>query len=106
MARQQTETTGDGFAQLGDALSQALRDELEELRGDLASRASAAARGTGLLAASGASGAIAVGAVAALPLMALRRLLPAWLLALAIGGGAAAAAACLARRGLDELATA
>jgi hypothetical protein len=99
-------TTGEAFAQIGEELSLAVRHELDRLREELGTRAAGAAKGTGLLAAAGVTGAVAAGAGTALLLMALRRVLPAWLLATLIGTGAGAASAYLAGRGLKELAVA
>jgi putative superfamily III holin-X len=100
------ESTGDAFAQVGREMADALRREVDQLRSELADRAAAAAKGTGLLAAAGAAGAIAGAALLTIPLIALRRIMPSWLLALAIGGASGGLAAYLAGRGLDELATA
>lgn len=103
-------TTQPSGTAAGDILSQLIRDvgetvrrEVGQVRADAAERAAGGARGAGLLAAAGVSGTIALGAAASLPLIALRRLLPGWAIALLVAGGAGAGAAVLARRGLSEL---
>jgi Putative Actinobacterial Holin-X, holin superfamily III len=99
---------GDGGA--GDVLGKMISDfgetvrrEIEQVRADLAERAAGGAKGAGLLAAAGAAGAVALVATASLPIMALRRVMPGWAIALGFAGGAGALAAVLARRGLAEL---
>ena len=52
----------------------------------------------------GALGLVSVGALGSLPLMALRRVLPAWLLAVGVAGGSAAGAVVLGRAGFGRLA--
>jgi hypothetical protein len=49
-------------------------------------------------------GLVSAGALGSLPLLALRRVVPAWQIALMVAGGAAAGAAALARMGLIRLA--
>jgi hypothetical protein len=80
-----------------------VRREIEQLRSDLADRAAGGAKGAGLLAAAGATGTVAVTAVLSLPLMALRRVMPGWAIAVGLAGGAGALTFVLARRGLGEL---
>lgn len=105
--RARTTQAGDSIAeplvQMIQGVGDTLRREVEQLRAEAAERASGGAKGAGLLAAAGATGAVAVGATAALPLMALRRLLPGWAIATLLAGGAGALTIVLARRGLDEL---
>ncbi len=88
---------------MGEELADSLRREVDDLRAELADRARAAAKGTALLASAGASGSLAVAAVSTLPLLALRRVLPGWLIGLLVAAGASALTTQLARRGLDEL---
>lgn len=104
------ETTGSGDGGMGDILSQlvqgltdTVRREVEDLRSEVADRAAGGARGAALLAGAGATGTVALVAAASLPLMALRRLMPGWMIAVLIAGGAGALTVVLARRGLDEL---
>lgn len=105
--RARTTQSGDSIAeplvQMIQGVGDTLRREVEQLRAEAAERASGGAKGAGLLAAAGATGTVAVGATAALPLMALRRLLPGWAIATLLAGGAGALTIVLARRGLDEL---
>jgi hypothetical protein len=51
----------------------------------------------------GALGLVSVGALGSLPLMALRRVMPAWLLAVLVAGGSATGAAVLGRAGFSRL---
>lgn len=96
-------TGADVFAQMGEELADAMRREVEQVRTELGERLHGAAKGARLLAAAGASGAIAGAAAGTLPLMALRRVVPSWLLAVLVAGGAGALAARFARQGLEEL---
>ena len=84
----------EGANAMGAFLAQKIReagvavsDEIEQLRADAAERAATGAQG----------------AAASLPLMALRRVMPGWAVALLVAGGSGALAAALARRGLDDL---
>jgi len=95
---------------VGDFLAQKVRDlgdklshEVEQLRAEASERASGGARGVGLLAGAGAAGAVGVIALGTLPIMALRRVMPGWAIAVGVAGVAGALTAVLARRGLDEL---
>jgi hypothetical protein len=104
-----TATHTDGTA-AGDFLAQKVRDlgdkvsdEVEHLRIEASERAAEGIKGIQLLAGAGAAGAVAGVALATLPIMALRRVLPGWVVAVGIAGGAGALGAVLARRGLDEL---
>jgi hypothetical protein len=89
--------------QVGQAI-ESVQQELEQLRREGAERAQDAARGAALIGGAGALGLVSVGALGSLPLMALRRILPAWQLALFVAGGSAAAAALLGRAGFSRLA--
>src|SRR5215212_3908423 len=80
-----------------------MRREVEEVRREMADRLHAAAKGGRSLAAAGAFGGIALAAVGTLPLIALRRFLPSWLLAVLIAGGSGALAVRFAQRGLEEI---
>src|SRR4051812_40915947 len=93
----------EAFSTVGDELADAIRREVEQVRAELTARLTRAGKGARLLAVAGAFGGISVAAVGSLPLIALRRIMPAWLLAILIGGGSAAIAARLARDGLNEL---
>ncbi len=95
--------SGDVFGTVGHGIADALRRELDQLRRDVFERMAGAARGGRNLALAGAFGAIAVAALGTLPIIALRRVVPAWLLAVLIGAGSGALAARFAKRGLSEL---
>jgi hypothetical protein len=82
---------------------ESVQQELEQLRQEGAERAQEAARGAALIGGAGALGLVSVGALGSLPLMALRRVLPAWLLALFVAGGGAAGATVLGRAGFSRL---
>lgn len=105
-----SETIGEELAAVVqrevDRVTESLREELERLRQEAAARAGEAARAAGMLGAAGGLGLVAAGAIASLPLMALRRMLPGWAVALLVAGGSAAGAAILAREGLEHLAAA
>jgi hypothetical protein len=81
----------------------ALDEEFDQLRQEAAERAQEAGRGAALVGTAGALGLISAGALGSLPLLALRRVLPAWAIALMVAGGSAAGAAVLARMGLARL---
>jgi ferric-dicitrate binding protein FerR (iron transport regulator) len=87
-------------------VAESLRAEIDRLREEAAAHAQEAARGAGMLGAAGGLGLLSAGALASLPLLALRRLLPGWAVALLVAGGSAAGAALLAREGLVHLAAA
>jgi phage-related tail protein len=87
-------------------VTESLRREIERLREEVAARAQEAARGAGMLGAAGGLGLVSAGALASLPLIALRRILPSWAVALLVAGGSAAGAAVLARAGLEHLSVA
>ncbi|HWC27530.1 MAG TPA: phage holin family protein [Solirubrobacteraceae bacterium] len=95
--------TGDFLAQVVRDLGENVRREVEQLRTEARERAAGGAKGAGLLAAAGAAGTVALAALASLPIMALRRLLPGWAIAVLFAGGAGTATVVLARRGLAEL---
>jgi hypothetical protein len=85
-------------------LVKALDDEFERLTHDAAERAQEAGRGAALIGTAGAFGLIAVAAFGSLPLLALRRIMPAWQIGLIVGTGSAATATVLARMGLSRMA--
>jgi hypothetical protein len=91
------------YQEVGQAI-EAVQQEVEQLRQEGAERAQEAARGAALIGGAGALGLVTVGALGSLPLMALRRVLPAWQLALLVAGGSAAGAAALGRAGFRRLA--
>jgi hypothetical protein len=102
--RRPKETAADAaYREVGRAI-ESVQQELEQLRHEGAARAQDAARGAALIGGAGALGLVSVGALGSLPLMALRRVMPAWLLALAVAGGSAAGAAALGRAGFGRLA--
>jgi Putative Actinobacterial Holin-X, holin superfamily III len=86
-----------------EAVTASLRAEIERLRQDATERAGEAGRGAALLGAAGGLGLVAAGAVASLPLLALRRVLPSWVVALLVAGGAGTGAALLGRAGLEHV---
>jgi hypothetical protein len=81
-----------------------LEDELERLRQEGAERAQQAGKGAALVGTAGALGLVSAGALASLPLLALRRFLPGWAIALLVAGGSGAGAALLGRAGASRLA--
>ncbi|HET8752424.1 MAG TPA: phage holin family protein [Gaiellaceae bacterium] len=81
-----------------------LEEEFERLRNEAAARAQEAGKGAALIGTAGALGLAAAGALGSLPLLALRRVLPAWQIALLVAGGSAAGAVALARVGAARLA--
>jgi putative superfamily III holin-X len=91
------------FVKMIHDIGETVRREVEQLRTEATQRATGGAKGAGLLVAAGATGTVALAATATLPLMALRRLLPGWAIAVLVAGGAGAATVVLARRGLAEL---
>ena len=82
----------------------ALEHGFERLRQDAAERAEEAGKGAALIGTAGALGLVSVGALGSLPLLALRRVLPAWQIALVVAGGSAAGAVTLGRLGAARLA--
>ena len=102
-------TQADGTA-AGDFLAQMVRDlgekgshEGEQLRTEASERAAGGVKGARLLAGAGAAGSVATIALGTLPIMALRRVMPGWAIAVGVAGGAGALTVVLARRGLAEL---
>lgn len=92
----------DAYREVGKAI-ESVQQELEQLRNEGAARAQDAARGAALIGGAGAFGLVSLGALGSLPLMALRRVMPAWLLALLVAGGSATGAAVLGRAGFSRL---
>lgn len=90
------------YREVGKAI-ESVQQELEQLRKEGAERAQEAARGAALIGGAGALGLVSVGALGSLPVMALRRVLPAWLLAVLVAGTSAAGAAALGRAGFARL---
>jgi hypothetical protein len=86
-----------------DRVTESLRREVDRLREEAIARAKEAARGAGMLGAAGGFGLLSAGALASLPLLALRRVLPGWAIALIVAGGGAAGAVILGRAGLEHL---
>lgn len=91
------------YREVGQAI-ESVQQELEQLRQEGAARAQDAARGAALIGGAGALGLVSAGALGSLPLMALRRVMPAWLLAVVVAGGSATGAAVLGRKGFARLA--
>jgi Putative Actinobacterial Holin-X, holin superfamily III len=86
------------------AVLDSLEDEVDRLRHEAAERAQAAGKGAALIGTAGTLGLVSVGALGSLPILALRRVLPAWQIALLVAGGSAAGAVALARAGAARLA--
>jgi len=93
----------DPLVQMIHGIGETVRREVEQLSAEATERATEGAKGAGLLVAAGATGTVALAATASLPLIALRRVLPGWAIAVLVAGGTGAATAVLARRGLAEL---
>ncbi|HEV2061127.1 MAG TPA: phage holin family protein [Solirubrobacteraceae bacterium] len=109
-ARRDSATHSDGTA-AGEFIAQMVRDlgdtvsrEVEQLRTEASQRTAGAVKGAQLLAGAGAAGAVGVIALGSLPIMALRRVMPGWVIAVGVAGGAGALTAVLTRRGLKKLA--
>ena len=94
---------GEFLAQMVRDLGEKVAREVEQVRTEASQRAAGGARGARLLAAAGAAGAVSVIAAGSLPIIALRRVMPGWAIAVGVAGGAGALGAILARRGLAEL---
>jgi len=94
---------GEFLAQMVRDLGDKVSREVEQLRTEAGERAAGGAKGARLLAAAGAAGAVSVIAIGSLPIMALRRVMPGWVIAVGVAGGAGTLSAILARRGLAEL---
>ena len=86
-----------------DGVAATLRGEVDRMQTDAIERARDAAGGAAYLGAAAARICVAVGAVATLPLLLLRKFLPAWLIAILVAAGAGAGATALGRRGLDRV---
>jgi len=95
--------TGDFLAQKVRDLGDRVSDEVEQLSTEARERAAEGIEGVKLLAGAGAAGLVGAIALATLPIIALRRVLPGWAIAVGVAGIAGGATAVLARRGLDEL---
>lgn len=115
MSNQQEEASREGIGSLAEDIgalvqreveqvAEALRAEIDRLQHEAAERARGAASGAAYLGAAGGLGLVGAGALASLPLLALRKIMPGWLVAVAIAGGAGAGATVFARRGLARLA--
>jgi putative superfamily III holin-X len=94
---------GEFLADMVRDLGDKVAHEIEQVRTEASQRAAGGAKGARLLAAAGAAGAVSVIAIGSLPIIALRRVMPGWAIAVGVGGGAGALSAILARRGLAEL---
>jgi Putative Actinobacterial Holin-X, holin superfamily III len=105
------DTAGGTFAEEMAALVQAeveqvtasLRAELDQLRQNALEKAGEAARGTALLGVAGGLALTSVGALSALPVLAMRRVIPGWAVAVLVSGGAATGAAFVGKAGLARL---
>jgi hypothetical protein len=95
--------TGEVVGSLAFHAARFLSGEVERAKQEAAAKVRESATGTAYLAGAGFLGLVSAGALVTLPLLALRRVLPAWAIALGTAGGAGAGAAVLAQRGLDRL---
>lgn len=96
--------TADAVKHDVEEMLDSLQEELEHLRQEGAERAREAGRGAALVGTAGALGLVSVGALASLPLLALRRVMPGWAIALLVAGGSGVGAAVLGRAGASRLA--
>lgn len=95
--------TGDFLAQMVRDLGDTVRREVEQLRTEASERAAGGAKAARLLAGAGAAGAVGAIAVGSLPILALRRVMPGWAIAVGVAAGTGALSFALTRRGLAEL---
>jgi hypothetical protein len=102
--RSPRQKTADAVKHDVEEMIDSLQQELEHLREEGAVRAREAGRGAALVGTAGALGLVSVGALASLPLLALRRVMPGWAIALLVAGGSGAGAALLGRAGATRLA--
>jgi hypothetical protein len=86
------------------AVLDSLEAEFDRLRNEAAEQAQEAGKGAALIGTAGTLGLVAAGALGSLPLLALRRVLPAWQVSLLVAGGSAAGAVALGRAGAARLA--
>jgi len=86
-----------------EQVTASLRGEIERLQSQAIEGARETGRAAGLLGAAGGLALVSAGAVATLPLIMLRRLVPGWVIALAAAAGAGAGAAVLGRAGLEHV---
>jgi hypothetical protein len=100
-------SVGDALAEAirreAEAVGNTIRAELRALQEEAAERGLLAAQGAGFVGAAAACGLIAAGALASLPLLALRKVIPSGAIALIVAAGAGAGAIVFGRRGLDRL---
>ncbi len=101
--RSEGTATGDFLAQMVRDLGETVSREVEQLRSEASQRAAGGVKGARLLAGAGAAGAVCTIAIGSLPIMALRRVMPAWAIAVGVAGGAGVLTAVLSRRGLAEI---
>jgi hypothetical protein len=94
---------GAHIAQMIRNAGETVSREIEQLRADVTERATGGAKGIAMLGGAGAAGAAAVLATGSATLLAMRRVMPSWAVALVIAAGSGALCAVLAKRGLDEL---
>jgi hypothetical protein len=98
---------GDDLAQLVrrhvDEATESLRRELERLRDDVVEHARDAGGGAAYLGAAAGLALLATGAIAFIPLLALRRIMSPTAIALTVAAGGAAGAAVAARAGFARV---
>jgi len=95
--------TGDFLSQMVRDLGDTVRREVEQLRTEASERAAGGAKAARLLAGAGAAGAVGAIAVGSLPILAVRRVMPGWAIAVGVAAGTGALSFALTRRGLAEL---
>jgi hypothetical protein len=103
-ARSSSSKTAEAAKRSVEEVLDSLEQEVERLRLEGAKRAQEAGRGAALVGTAGALGLVSAGALASLPLLALRKVLPGWSIALLVAGGSGAGAALLGRAGAARLA--
>jgi hypothetical protein len=103
-ARSSSSKTAETAKRSVEEVLDSLEQEVERLRLEGAKRAQEAGRGAALVGTAGALGLVSAGALASLPLLALRRVLPGWSIALLVAGGSGVGAALLGRAGAARLA--
>jgi hypothetical protein len=86
-----------------ERMTATFRAELDELRREAGERGRDLAAGAGYLGAAGGLALVSAGALLALPVLALRRFLPGWAVAVLVAGGSAAAAGTLGVTGAQRL---
>jgi hypothetical protein len=88
---------------MSESIGRFVGDQIAEAKAEAVEKTKQSAKGAGLLGAAGALAVVSLGGLVSLVVIALRRLLPGWLIALGVAGGAGGGAYVLGRRGLSEL---